>query len=410
MPHPFRKYERKPFDTEGCTKCGLCLSECPVMKLPERKAKAEIASLMQYLANPAYTRPSTERVLKQCTSCFACNLICPIDCRPAHLFLDIWHAKYQREGLPIRARYFLPHSVPNFRTYVLDRLSAKEKAAVESWKSLEPAETIFYPGCNIITTPYLTFSRLFDGLPIRGALEYCCGEMYFRMGLYEQLEQVARKMTGYFKTLGAKKVYMLCTAGLNLFTNILPQFGADFSGVAFIPLLKSLHDRLASGELPIVRRFDGDSISLQDSCHAKVFEEDYCDWPRRIAELIGFTIVEPEQNRQSALCCGIGCGFSHAASYSKADLIRGQRACMKNVQRTTSECVGVYCSGCLEMLSVAKYVTFPAKPVYHILELIQMAIGEEPPRRHRGVAFNFLVGTLLKQAAGKERFFVPPIA
>jgi hypothetical protein len=49
------------------------------------------------------------------------------------------------------------------------------------------------------------------------------------------------------------------------------------------------------------------------------------------------------------------------------------------------------------------------RPVYHILELIQQAIGETPLRRHRRVARDFLVGTLRNQGRGGNRFTPEPI-
>ena len=405
----FRKYERNPFDADRCTRCGRCFSECPVLCLPEETAKRAILELADLFGKDAPVTKAGRAVLERCTSCFACNLICPEDCRPANLILDLWNRQYRREGLPARARYFLPHSAPNFRTYVIDRLPADERAAVESWRSVEPADEIFYPGCNIIAAPYLTFSRLFEGLAIRGALEYCCGEMYFRMGLYDQLEQVARKMTGYFRALEVRRVYMLCTAGLNLFTNILPQFGADFGCIEFVPYLKVIYERLASGKLPIVRRFDGKTVTVQDSCHGKFYEESFYELPRRILECLGFTIVEAPHSAETALCCGIGGGFSHAAAYGKLEMIGGQRRCVGNACAPRADYIAAYCGGCLQMMSVAKYVSRPRTPVYHVIELVQEAIGEQPRRRQRKIAFDFLVGTLRNQESGGGRFFLPPI-
>lgn len=405
----FRKYERKPFDAQRCTRCGTCFSECPVLALPDETAQRAIDELAALFCNDTPVTPLGRKVLQRCTSCFSCNLICPEDCRPTNLILDLWNRQYQREGLPARARYFLPHSEPNFRTHVIDRMPEDERAAVESWKSLEPAAEIFYPGCNITATPYLTFSKLFDGMTIRGGLEYCCGEMYFRMGLYESLEQVARKLTGYFRTLEVRRVYMLCTAGLNLFTNVLPQFGADFADIEFVPYLKLLHERIASGELRLVKRFDGKTVTIQDSCHSKFFEEGYGDWPRRILKLLGFTILEAPCSGDTALCCGIGSGFSHAAAYGKLDMIAGQRQCVGNASAAEADYIAAYCAGCLQMMSVAKYVSTPRTPVYHVIELIQEAIGETPRRRQDKVAFDFLAGTLLRQKVAGKRFFVPPI-
>ncbi len=407
---PFRKYERAPFDAERCTRCGLCFSECPVLRMPGDVAGRAILELAEHLHRNENLSSAGRKVLQRCTSCFACNAICPEDCRPANLILDLWRRQYLREGLPVRARCFLPHSPSNFRTYVIDRLPEDERAAVESWRSLEPVEEIFYPGCNIIAAPYLTFSKLFSEMTIRGGLEYCCGEMYFRMGLYDQLEQVARKTTKYFATLGVRRVHMLCTAGLNLFTNILPQFGADFASIEFIPLLKSIHARLVSGELPLLKRFDGETVTVQDSCHAKFFEEAYSQWPRRILETLGFRVAEAPRNSEAALCCGIGGGFSHVSAYGKREMISSQRACVANAASSGADCIAAYCAGCLQMMSVAKYVALPRTPVYHVLELVQKAIGERPRRRQRKLAFDFLIGTLRNQEGGGRRFFIPPIA
>ncbi len=404
-----RTYERKPFDRARCDQCGICLSTCPVMHLPEDAAQAAIAALPEYLEEK-HARPAVaERVLRDCTSCFACNIACPHDCRPANLVLDIWHRQYQQEGLPARAGYFLPHSQPNFRSYVIARLPEDEKGAVESWKRLDPAEEIFFPGCNMITAPYLTFSSLFDGLDIRGGIEYCCGEMYFRMGLYEQVEQVARKTTIYFRQLGVRRVHMLCTAGLNLFSHVLPQCGADFSGIEFLSFLKTLDERLRTGELPIVKRFDGQTITVQDSCHAKVYEADYDQWPRRILEFLGFEILEAPQRRDAMVCCGIGSGFSHTAAYGKRAMMTGQKACLANSRKAGADCTAAYCAGCLQMLSVARLAARTAPPVYHLIELVQKAIGEAPARRQRRTAIQFLKGTLMNQSLGGKRFLVPPI-
>ncbi|HNT89950.1 MAG TPA: (Fe-S)-binding protein, partial [Candidatus Hydrogenedentes bacterium] len=308
------------------------------------------------------------------------------------------------------ARYFLPHSRPNFRTHAIARFADDERAAIEDWQRLDPVDEIFYPGCNVIASPYLTFSRLFEGIIIRGGLEYCCGEMYFRMGLYDQVEQVARKLTEYFRKLGVKRVYGSCTACLNVLSNILPQFGADFGGIEFVSSVKRLHDQLASGALPITHPLDQTTVTVQDPCHAKVCEEEYYEWPRRILEMIGCRIVEAPQNRQTALCCGIGSGFSHGAAYGKRDIIVGQRACAANLRAASAQRIAVYCSGCLQTQSTAKYVSWTREPVYHLIELVQEATGETPARRHRKLAFDLLSGTLFRQEVGKERFFVPPIA
>lgn len=405
MNPPFRTYVRAPFNVEACTRCGLCLSQCPVMELPPETARREIASLAEHAGNPEGLPEFTRAVLRSCTACLACNRICPEDCRPANLFLDTWHEQYRRVGLPERARYFLPYSRPNYRTYALERFSRREREALRSWASPEPADTFFYPGCNLLMTPSLMFSKIFEGLPVRGSLDYCCGEAYFRMGLYKHVEQAALRCTRYFRSLGARDVYLACAGDLNMFTHILPQFGADFAGIRFIPFLKHLYERLESGELPVVRRFEGKTITIQDSCHTRSYAPDYQDWPRKIVSFLGFEIREAPKHGNNSLCCGIGSGISWESGYAKRALIAGQRACLRNLRAPCADSIGVCCSGCLEMLVLSE----SGGRIRHVLEWVQDALGETPRSRHRRTALNLAVGILRNQRGGNKRFYPPPI-
>jgi Fe-S oxidoreductase len=372
------------------------------MALPLEQAKREMERLLAGGDSP---------VLRRCTSCQACNLFCPEACRPANLILDRWHEAYLAEGLPARALHFLPHARPNFRTGIVDRLPAGERAAVARWRREEPARQFLYSGCNLITTPYLTFSRLFDGLEIRGGLDYCCGEMLFRMGLYEAVEQVAGRLSHWFRRMGAKRVYLVCTAGLNMLRNVLPQFGADFAGIEFLPYLQVILERLEGGELGVVQPLDL-AVTVQDSCHARLVEPDFAGLPRRVLEAIGVEVREAPHHREGQLCCGIGGGFSHASAYHPVDLLLSARATSRDHRRQPADAACVYCSGCLEMMSVARFVDPHRRPVYHLLELVQMALGEAPRRRQGALARQFILGTASRQfprLLSRQRFWLPDL-
>jgi Fe-S oxidoreductase len=403
-----RPYVRQPFDRERCTLCGECFHRCPVMHLPLERAKEEMERLLAGQSSP---------VLRTCTSCLACNLICPEDCRPANLILDRWHQAYLREGLPVRAAYFLPHARPNFRTDIVARLPADDGETVARWREDAPAREFLYSGCNLITTPYLTRSRLFEGVEIRGGLDYCCGEMLFRMGLYEAVEQVARRLSHWFRRLGAERVYLVCTAGLNMLRNVLPQFGADFSNIQFLPYLQVVLDGLEGGDYGPARSLDL-AVTVQDSCHTRVVEPGYAELPRRVLETLGVQVREAPHQRNQQLCCGIAGGFSHASAYHPLDLLRSARATSRDHRREPAGATCVYCSGCLEMMSVARFADPNRRPVYHLLELVQMAIGETPSRRREGperqdaLALQFILGTVRRQfprLLSRERFWLPEL-
>ncbi len=391
------------FSFDNCQECGRCLQGCPVMRLTEDEAIDEIRRLKKGGA--------ASRVLKKCTSCFACNFICPNNCNPAQLILQRWNEIYSDKGLPLRARYYDTNHSPNFRTYVLERLPEDEKALVRSWRRLDPCEEIFYPGCNVITVPYLTRTRLMDGMEIRGSLEMCCGETYYRMGLFDELRQVGRRLQDYFKTLGVKRMIIPCTAGRNMFTNVLPSVGIHFD-FKVTHLLEILWQKVESGELRFQRAVNL-TVTIQESCYAKMFGPEYIDLPRKLLEAAGCTVIEEDLHGESALCCGIAGGFSPYSGYHPLNITLSTIRALRQAKKTGAEAVVTYCAGCLQMLSVGK-IAYPAfgLPVYHLLEILQLAIGEIPARLNRRRGWTMFAGVVKNQfplllSSRRHRITVP---
>jgi Fe-S oxidoreductase len=376
----------KPYLEDSCELCGTCLNLCPVMNLPVEQAKREMSNLRE-------GKPS--RVLRECTTCLDCDFFCPNGCNPGELIINRFGEVVRERGLPERARYFMPHSPVNFRTFVLDHMSRREKDLVAGWRDMTPAREVCYPGCNMIATPLLTRTRALEGLDIRGGLEYCCGEMYFRMGMFDELEQVARKTQGYFERLAAEKVTILCSAGYYMFTRVLPHFGADYS-FEMVSYLQLIESRLQSGELVITEPLDM-TVTIQESCYGKQFGQEYMDLPRRILERAGAKVIEMGNSAECMLCCGIGAGFSPYSAYNPVRLIPYTVKVMREAGKTGADAIATYCSGCLQMFSTGKLVYPLGPPVYHVLELLGMAMGEQPERWHGKFARRMLAGTLLKQ-------------
>jgi Fe-S oxidoreductase len=397
------KYEpAKLFREEACTRCGLCFSECPVMDLPVKTAREEIERLI--------AGEPTRHVLRKCASCFACDHICPNDCNPCELVLHRWHEQYERDGLPLRARYYSPQEELNFRTYLVSKMPAGERELLRAWADHSPTEEILYPGCNIITAPFITRTRALEGLDIRGTLDYCCGETYYRMGLFKEVAKVAKRLEKYFKTLGVKRVNILCTAGCNMFMNVLPSFGVDFD-FEVRPYLPVILDKLERGELEITNKLAG-TATIQESCYGKQFGDEYMDVPRRILELIGLEVVEEKKKRDCALCCGIAGGFSPTSGYHIMDITISTIKSLLQARSTGADYIVTYCAGCLQMLSTGKLLFPVGMPIYHVLEMLSMALGEEPAHPMGWRSLTFLAGSLLNQAPitlSRQRYRVPDI-
>jgi Fe-S oxidoreductase len=206
-------------------------------------------------------------------------------------------------------------------------------------------------------------------------------------------------------------VYLVCTAGLNLLRNILPQFGADFAGIEFLPFQQVILDRLQVGDLRPTRL--NRTVTVQDSCHARSVAPGYVDLPRQLLEAIGVRVREAPSSREDQLCCGIGGGFSHTSAYNPFNLLLSARRTSLDHRRVPADATCVYCSGCLEMMSVARFADPNRRPVLHLLELVQCAIGETPRRRQATLARQFLAGAIRNQfprLLSSDRFWVPEIA
>ncbi len=375
-------------DRTRCRLCGACLVACPVMRLEEAQAQEEIVRLM--------AGAPTRWALQRCESCFACRLACPEGLGAGRVILDRWRAQAQQEGLPARARFFTPLSPLNFRTDIIEHLPPDERALVRQWDNDSPADEIFYPGCNWITAPYLAMTGILDGLTIRGALDWCCGEMYFRRGHFEVVRRIARDLTARYRDMGLKRMIIPCTAGYNMHTNVLPHFGAEFD-FEVVHLLPWLLERLQKGGIAIRHPLEM-TVTIQESCHAKFLGEAFMDIPRRILTLMGARIVEAPSRRERSLCCGIGGGFSHASAYHPYHLLRSTLRNVRMFRATGAEAVVTYCAGCLQMLATGQLAyPFGGQPIYHLLQLVQLAYGERPRVVFHRRALTSLWGTLRHQ-------------
>ena len=376
-----------PYDPDACRVCGRCLHECPVMELPEADARREMEALR--------AGGDGEHVLSRCETCLACNLACPNGANPAALFRQRFDDYIRREGLPAWSPFFQPHESPNFRTTAVALMGKADRARIEAWKSVEPVEEFFYPGCNLTSMPSLLSPSILGDLPVRGGMEVCCGETLFRMGMSEHLRQNAARLDRWLARLGAKRMHLLCTAGVNMFRHVLPRYGLT-ARIEVVPYLPILLDRVRSGALPIARPLDL-TVTLQESCYGKVMDEDYLAAPRELLAAAGVRVVEMPHCRERSYCCGIGAGFPPKSGYNPIRMILGARRVLSEARATGARAIATYCGGCWMTLSAMRPFAPTALPVYHVVELLRMAMGEKLDRPVWNLMAANLAGPIVHQ-------------
>ncbi len=381
------------FHYDKCDLCGECFYRCQYLKFNKKTAVEEMKKLIE-------GKPS--KVLKKCISCNACNNFCPHGCRPYELITRRWHKRYRRNGLPVRAEYLMPSTTSNFRTDMVNRMSKREQELVETWYKTPPeGELVLYPGCNTLALPHLLDASFMEGVVIAGDWQHCCGEMFFRMGLYDEVKRTAEKLTGYYEDKSIGTMLFPCPACLNMFTNVLPeQFGAEFKFKTKY-LGTYLLEKIEAGEIRIDREFN-QKVTLHDSCHARILGEEVMEGARQILEYTGVEILEMELNKEEGLCCGIAAG---ANRYSPFDIVFSSFKELWQGQKTGAREFALYCGGCNITFNLCRWFFPTRQPIRHLLDYLKEACGESgynpSQKRSKFMLFNILVKSFPRLLSNK---------
>lgn len=360
---PFEFNPMSRFDAERCDLCGKCLSACPYLKMTSRRAAREVKRLID---------GRDASILKRCAGCMTCSTVCPEGLDPYSLIRARWYERYKQDGLPICSRYLMPHEFPNFRSIVFS--SKKEKRLIERFSAPPDSDTVLYTGCNSLVYASVFDSPIFDTLPPFGSLEYCCGEMYYRLGMFDSARESALSLKKVFSRLNAKKMVFTCAACMNMISNVFPrEFGIDY------PFEKQfisdwLVERIDSGHINISKPINK-RVLVQDSCHSKIMGAEMHNSPRRLLERIGADVVETANTRDKSLCCGIAAG---CARYDLADMAGAALMRIRDSAASRVDACVTYCNGCQITLSMAGLFTPFAPPALPLLMLVREAAGEKP--------------------------------
>ncbi len=391
------------FDSEKCTRCGICLQKCPVIHLDLKKAKDEITRMIDS------RMPSS--VTEKCTGCMSCKLYCPEGCDPHALVLQCWNARYTSHGLPAMLRPTLPYSGESMYTRVIGQFPPDDLALVKSWDKLpRTSGVVLYSGCNMLLQPNLLRTRMLDGVEIFGNGRWCCGEPLFRMGLWDAERQVAEHLLQDFSQLRCKEMLVPCLAGYHLFTVVYPKlFNVQFP-FDITPLFDWLGDRIMKGEITVVRPFHELKAALHDNCWPKISGNRFHASIRALLEKIGVEVIELPHAKENNLCCGM-CAV--AANYSITDGVKHGLARLKEAKRAGADVVIDYCGGCNWFMEVSKhFYPFKLPAVKHVMELLIEATGETCLHDNRwlgNLLFKETMKTVLPKALNRKRFYMKKI-
>ncbi len=364
-------------DTDACTICGRCTSVCPANVTGKLLDPREIVLKLGTVA--AATAPNeisppigadygitvtsdnvfeliTSEELWACTTCRACDEICPADIEIVDKILDMRrYLSLMEADFPSDLGKAYVSMENSSNVYGMDQNTRgdwTDQLDFEIKRLDEPgvtAEYLMWVGCAgsfddrnrtvTVATARLLHKAGID-FGILGAKELCTGDPARRTGNEYVFQGLALQNIETLNDLGIETIITQCPHCFNTLGNEYPQFGGEYTVVHHSELLAQL---VEDGRLTPTS--SGESIVFHDPCYLGRHNDTFLA-PRTIVDASGVR-VEMERRGSTSFCCGAGGGkfWFEEQSGTKINLERTEEAL-----GTGADIIATGCPFCYVML------------------------------------------------------------
>jgi Fe-S oxidoreductase len=327
-------------DTDACTICGRCTSVCPAhltgKPLDPREIVLKVGEVMTQTGDPkvspivgldpeitigadnVFERVTPEE-LWACTSCKACDEICPVDIEILDKILDM------RRYLSLMESNFPPELGNTYRAmenssnvYGLNQADrgdwAKDLDDIPIIDASGPFdhEYLMWVGCagsfddrNKKTSRAVAklLRRAGVDFAILGPSELCNGDQARRSGNEYIFQMLATQNIEALNGLGVKKIVAQCPHCFNVLKNEYPQLGGNYEVVHHSQFLMEL---IETGRLDLEGASLDERVTYHDSCYLGRHNDVYLAPRKVVGSLAGIDLIEMPRNGTRGLCCGAG--------------------------------------------------------------------------------------------------------
>jgi Fe-S oxidoreductase/nitrate reductase gamma subunit len=327
-------------DTDACTMCGRCTSVCPAhatgKPLDPREIVLKVGEVMAASGTPAVSPPIStvpdiiiesnsvfDRITPEevwsCTSCKACDEICPVNIEILDKILDM------RRYLTLMEASF-PSELGSAFNGMENQgnpwgMSQSDRAAWTAKVDDVPIvdgsgdfdhEFLYWVGCagsfddknqKVTQAMAKLMQRAEIDFAILGPSENCTGDSARRAGNEYIFQMLAMQNIEMMNGMGVKKIITQCPHCFNTLMNEYPQLGGNYEVVHHSQFLEWLIDQ---GKLDLSEAKLEERVVYHDSCYLGRHNDVYMAPRNVIGSLAGIEIVEASANGTKGMCCGAG--------------------------------------------------------------------------------------------------------
>lgn len=326
-------------DTDACTMCGRCTSVCPAnatgKPLDPREIVLKTGEVMARTGTPAVSPPLGviaeikvesdsvfERITSEevwaCTSCKACDEICPVNIEILDKILDMRrHLTLMEADFPSELGTAFRAMEQQSNPWAMSQSTRADWAKDLDIDIIDPTETLkheylYWVGCagsfddknqKVTQAMAKLLDRADIDFAILGPSELCTGDSARRGGNEYVFQMLAQQNIATLDGIGVKKIITQCPHCFNTLQNEYPQLGGNYEVVHHSQFLEWL---ISEGKLDVSEATLEERVVYHDSCYLGRHNDVYLAPRNVIGSLKGIQIVEAGRNGTKGMCCGAG--------------------------------------------------------------------------------------------------------
>jgi Fe-S oxidoreductase/nitrate reductase gamma subunit len=347
------------FDADACTSCKRCQDRCPAWATSKPLSPMK---LVRQLGETAFNSPEAslaeavgEDAIWSCTTCRACQEICPANIEHVNKILEMRRNLVLMEGsFPgEEVRTAVKNLEVNGNPFGLAHVSRGDWATgldVEVMEAGCVVDILYFVGCygsfdERNRNAARNFIRICNAAGVRvgilGKEEKCCGEPVRKLGNEYLYQMIARENIELINGYGIKKIVTTCPHCFNTLARDYRDLGLDVEAVHYSTFIDDL---IKSARISLNPEAFG--FTYHDSCYLARYMN-ITDEPRKVLAAAGGRLTEMAESKYDSFCCGAGGGRMLAEEKvgSRINLTRVEMA-----HATGASLVVTNCPFCLTML------------------------------------------------------------